>query len=82
MDSIIMAISQGITLTLPTDAEDGQIYFIRNHSNGDVYVYGRISPLGYPTSETRQIHIPSGKMGILIYDRVNNIWTANHLDRW
>lgn len=82
MDSIIMAISQGITLTLPTDAEDGQIYFIRNHSNGDVYVYGRISPLGYPTSGTRQIHIPSGKMGILIYDRVNNIWTANHLDRW
>lgn len=82
MDSIIMAISQGITLTLPTDAEDGQIYFIRNHSNGDVYVYGRISPLGYPTSEYRQIHIPSGKMGILIYDMVNSIWTANHLDRW
>ena len=82
MDSIIMAISKGITLTLPTGAEDGQIYFIRNHSDGDVYVYGRISPLGYPTSGTRQIHIPSGKMGILIYDKVNNIWTANHLDRW
>lgn len=77
MDSIIMAISQGITLTLPTNAEDGQIYFIRNHSNGDVHVYGRISPLGYPTSETRSVHITAGWLAIFIYDKVNNIWTGN-----
>ena len=77
MDSIIIAISQGVTLTLPTNAEDGQIYFIRNHSNGDVHVYGRISPLGYPTSETRSVHITAGWLAIFIYDKVNNIWTGN-----
>mgnify|MGYP000014813043 FL=1 len=77
MDSIIIAISQGVTLTLPINAEDGQIYFIRNHSNGDVHVYGRISPLGYPTSETRSVHITAGWLAIFIYDKVNNIWTGN-----
>lgn len=77
MDSIIIAISQGVTLTLPTNAEDGQIYFIRNHSNGDVHVYGRISPLGYPTSGTRSVHITAGWLAIFIYDKVNNIWTGN-----
>lgn len=67
MDSIIIAISQGVTLTLPTNAEDGQIYFIRNHSNGDVHVYGRISPLGYPTSETKKCTYNSRLVGYFLY---------------
>ena len=82
MDSIVIAISKGITMNLPSDAEDGQIYFIRNHSNGDVYVYGRISPLGYPTSETTKVHITGGWLAIFIYDKVNNIWTGNRLQGW
>ena len=77
MDSIIMAVSKGITMNLPSNAEDGQIYFIRNHSNGDVYVYGRISPLGYPTSGTTKVHITGGWLAIFIYDKFNNIWTGN-----
>jgi hypothetical protein len=82
MDSIVIAISKGITMNLPSGAEDGQIYFIRNHSNGDVYVYGRISPLGYPTSETRKVHVTGGWLAIFIYDKVNNIWTGNRLQGW
>lgn len=82
MDSIVIAISKGITMNLPSDAEDGQIYFIRNHSNGDVYVYGRISPLGYPTSGTTKVHITGGWLAIFIYDKVNNIWTGNRLQGW
>lgn len=82
MDSIVIAISKGITMNLPSNAEDGQIYFIRNHSNGDVYVYGRISPLGYPTSGTTKVHITGGWLAIFIYDKVNNIWTGNRLQGW
>lgn len=82
MDSIVIAISKGITMNLPSYAEDGQIYFIRNHSNGDVYVYGRISPLGYPTSGTTKVHIAGGWLAIFIYDKVNNIWTGNRLQGW
>lgn len=82
MDSIVIAISKGITMNLPSDAEDGQIYFIRNHSNGDVYVYGRISPLGYPTSGTTKVHITGGWLAIFIYDKVKNIWTGNRLQGW
>ncbi|WP_300877968.1 phage tail protein [uncultured Bacteroides sp.] len=83
MDSIILTIRKGITLTLPTGAvEDGQMYFIRNHSDGDVFVHGKISPLGYPTSGNTNVHIPGGYMGTFIYDVVNNVWLANHFGRW
>lgn len=82
MDSIVIATSKGITMNLPSDAEDGQIYFIRNHSNGDVYVYGRISSLGYPTSGTTKVHITGGWLAVFIYDRVSNIWTGNRLQGW
>lgn len=40
MDSVIMAVTSGITLTVPSTAEDGQFYWIRNVSGGDVTIAG------------------------------------------
>lgn len=84
MDSIIIAMNKDITFTLlyNSDVEDGQIYFIRNHTGGTIYVKSKISPLGYPTYAVTTVHVPAGKMGIFMYDKANNIWTANHVDKW
>ena len=35
-----MAVTSGITLTVPSTAEDGQFYWIRNVSGGDVTIAG------------------------------------------
>lgn len=84
MDSIILAIRKDITFTLPPsrEVEDGQMYFVRNHTDGNIYVAGKLSPLGYPTSSVTTVHLPGGKMGIFIYDKINDIWLPNHLDKW
>lgn len=82
MDSIIIAMNKDIKLTLPTGAEDGQIYFIRNHTTGNVKIEGRISPLGYPTSAYTTVNLNAGDLAVLIYDIDYNIWTANYCVRW
>lgn len=84
MDSIVVAVTKDITLSLlyNSDVEDGQMYFIRNHTNGNIKVRSKISSLGYPTSTVTDVNINAGDMGLFIYDDVNNIWTANSLYRW
>ena len=83
MDSNIIAVTKDITLTLPTsNVEDGQEYRIRNHTDGTIYVSGKISSLGYPTSETTKVHIPAGKLMFVFYDKVNSVWLANYCEKW
>lgn len=82
MDSIVIAVSKDITLSLPYAQEDGQIYFIRNHTEGNVYIAGSISSLSYPTSGYASIKLNKGDLAILIFDKVNNVWTANYAGRW
>lgn len=82
LDSVILATRADINLTLPTsDVEDGQIYFIRNHTNGKVYVKGRISNKGYPNSDYKTVGIAAGDLNVYIYDAVNNVWTYNYAIR-
>lgn len=84
MDSVIMAVTKDITIRIPynSDVEDGQMFFIRNHSNGNVNIYGVISALGYPTSSNATIRLNAGDLAILIFDKYNSIWTANYAVRW
>lgn len=82
MDSVIFVITKDITITLPTSGvEDGQIYYIRNHTDGRVYVKGRISNKGYPNSDYKTVWIANGDMNIYIYDAVNNVWIYNYVIR-
>ncbi len=83
MDSFIYGIASGvITLTLPSGAEDGQMYIIRKTTAGNINVVpasgthmidGDNWGDGYATSTTVQY----GHILICLYDKVNNRWYIN-----
>ena len=81
-DSIIIATKKDITIRLGTQGyEDGQIYYIRNHTDGYVNLYGRISDKGYSNFDYKTVKLNSGDMAMVIYDIVNNVWTYNYMVR-
>ena len=69
------------TLNLPkTNLQNGQMLFVRNHTNNDqCFIYGRISLGSSQADKYTTITLNGGEMAVLIYDEVNNIWTANKL---
>ena len=82
MDTTIILTAR-CTVNLPTsNLQDGQMLFIRCHYDGQAFVYGRMSILGYPTSSYTTLTLNGGDMALLIYDQVNNIWIANSLGHW
>lgn len=78
MDNIILCVnSSDITLTLPSGAEDGQMYFIRKRSVGNVTLSGRIQrDYGAIVEE---ILIRNQTLCIVMYDEINNVWTTNNV---
>lgn len=78
MDNIILCVnSSDITLTLPSGAEDGQMYFIRKRSVGNVLLSGRIQrDYGAIVEE---ILIRNQTLCIVMYDEINNVWTTNNV---
>lgn len=82
MDTTII-LTERCTVNLPTsNLQDGQMLFIRCHYDGQAFVYGRMSILGYPTSSYTTLTLNGGDMALLIYDQLNNIWIANSLGHW
>lgn len=78
MDSVILCVnSSNITLTLPSGAEDGQMYFIRKRAAGNITLSGRIQrDFGNTVSS---INIGNQTLCIVIYDQTNNVWTTNNV---
>ena len=78
MDSVILCVnSSNITLTLPSGAEDGQMYFIRKRSTGNITLSGRIQrDFGNTVSS---INIGNQTLCIVIYDQTNTLWTTNNV---
>ena len=78
MDSVILCVnSSNITLTLPSGAEDGQMYFIRKRAAGNITLSGRIQrDFGNAVSS---INIGNQTLCIVIYDQTNNLWTTNNV---
>ena len=82
MDSVIMAITSGITLTVPSTAEDGQFYWIRNVSGGDVTIAGT-NLVGWNSGEvSTSIGLAKSKAAAMYYDKHNNKWFMNWIDCW
>ena len=82
MDTIII-LEARCTVNLPTsNLQGGQMLFIRCHYDGQAFVYGRLSILGYPTSSFTTLTLNGGDMALLVYDQENNIWVANSLGHW
>ena len=85
MDTIVIVITRGVTVTLPNSPEDGQLYIIRNASSGDIYIksnkqniraYGDINKAG------TQIHNETGQTNIIFYDAANDSWFPGYTNRW
>lgn len=82
MDSVIMAVTSGITLTVPSTAEDGQFYWIRNVSGGDVTIAGT-NLVGWNSGEvSTSIDLAKSKAAAMYYDKHNNKWFMNWIDCW
>ena len=82
MDSVIMAVTSGITLTVPSTAEDGQFYWIRNVSGGDVTIAGT-NLVGWDSGEvSTSIGLAKSKAAAMYYDKHNNKWFMNWIDCW
>ena len=82
MDSVIMAVTSGITLTVPSTAEDGQFYWIRNVSGGDVTIAGT-NLVGWNSGEvSTSIGLAKSKAAAMYYDKHNNRWFMNWIDCW
>ena len=82
MDSVIMAVTSGITLTVPSTAEDGQFYWIRNVSGGNVTIAGT-NLVGWNSGEvSTSIGLSKSKAAAMYYDKHNNKWFMNWIDCW
>ena len=82
MDSVVLPIKAGITLTVPSTAEDGQFYWIRNISNGDVTIAGT-NLVGWNSGEvSTSIGLTKSKAAAMYYDKYNNKWFMNWIDCW
>lgn len=78
LDTVIFCVAQSakITLTLPTNAEDGQIYFIKKATSPDFVVQAGSGDVLMCGSETSNYTVPNKQMLILIYDKHNRLWMS------
>lgn len=86
MDSVIINVAVSpITLTLPADAEDGQMYWIQNYSvNGGTTLAiasgsGQVINDGKYNSKTSWTH-STGEMIFVVYDSVNKAWHTGYFN--
>lgn len=86
LDSVIINnASSSITLTLPADAEDGQMYWIKNNSaaGGTILAVaassGQTINDGKSNTKTSWTH-STGEMLFVVYDAINKVWQAGYLN--
>ncbi|HHU56624.1 MAG TPA: hypothetical protein GXZ48_08130, partial [Acholeplasmataceae bacterium] len=76
LDTVIFCVasSEVITLTLPTNAENGQIYFIKKSTSPNFIVTAVGRDYIMTNSSTKSITVKNKHLIILIYDKVNGLW--------
>jgi len=82
MDSVILC--WNATMTLPSNPEDGQIYFIKQMNNGAVTV--KVGATGHYINDGRTNKKTSwrwdeGVIVMLIWDATNKTWQAGYTNR-
>lgn len=82
MDSVVFSMAtREITLTLPSSPKQGQIYFIRKVGSGNVKLTRGNTQHRICTNSNSQnnteITLDWGKLWIILWDHMNNMWTAN-----
>lgn len=82
MDNSIIVTRSGITIRVPTSAEDGQIYWIRNASGGNITIAGT-NLQGWNSGElSSSMNLGNTKATAMQYDKVNNRWYMNYIESW
>ena len=83
MDSVIL-VTSACTITLPENAEDGQIYIFKRMGGQLTYIIlpqGDDKIWGY-TSVTESIEVTSSVSIILHYDKINKYWCGGFLSHF
>lgn len=79
-DTFIIAITAGITITLPSAPEDGQFYFITNRSAGGITIACAKKLMVYnDTSKASSVGLAKGKAAFVYYDSVNAAYNCSWL---
>lgn len=79
-DTFIIAITAGITITLPSAPEDGQFYFITNRSAGGITIACANKLMVYnDTSKVSSVGLAMGKAAFVYYDSVNAAYNCSWL---
>lgn len=82
MDNVVIATRSGITISVPSSAEDGQFYWIRNMSGGNITISGT-NLQGWNSGELSSAMIlVNTKATAMYYDDVNNRWYMNYIESW
>lgn len=77
MDSIVYCGNmQDITVSMPYNAEDGQMYFIRKVNTGRVFISAN-KIQGWGSENTTRFELASQHLAIMMYDAVSRWWTVN-----
>lgn len=82
MDNVVIATRSGITISVPSSAEDGQFYWIRNMSGGSITISGT-NLQGWNSGElSSSMILVNTKATAMYYDGVNNRWYMNFIESW
>lgn len=82
MDNVVIATRSGITISVPSSAEDGQFYWIRNMSGGSITISGT-NLQGWNSGElSSSMILVNTKATAMYYDDVNNRWYMNFIESW
>lgn len=79
-DNVIMGIgTSDFTIYLPASPQDGQIYFIRKVTSGNITIASASSHKIRTNwnGEASSVRLVNGNLGIFMWDRVNLYWTGN-----
>ena len=79
MDSIIFCLNTSdITLTLPSNAEDGQLYLIRKVNLGNILIHGTIKR-DYGSGTVNEVQIREQSLFIVMYNKSYGHWITNSI---
>ena len=84
LDNIILGVnSAAITLTLPASPEEGQLYFVKSVSSGNITLAVGSSAHKINDGRTNRKMawtVSGGQILMVVWDRVNSIWHGGYIN--
>ena len=80
LDSFILVVADGVTLNLPSGCEDGQMYYIQPYGKSVTLTASDPDKILKGGSQETSHTISGTELHILLYDRVNKVWSLGWLN--